>query len=261
MPICIGMSRIYIFLLGGVGLLISSVGGFFSIVGLTHLFSGAPFSVGLMAASLEAAKLVTAGFLYRYWGHIGHAMRIYLSFAVATLSFITSLGVFGFLSHAYFKSTVDLKSKTLRITQLKAQDQLLKEQIKKTEDFINTIPQSRISKKFDLFERTRSQMRKNAERSFAIQTEIADLQTKTYASQSDIGPLLDVSEATGIPVDTIAKTLILIFVSVFDPLAICLVFAWGLAVRLREKYRGDEKKIAHLSFTKPVDHRYKKKAA
>ncbi|MCM0607357.1 MAG: hypothetical protein KA715_14805 [Xanthomonadaceae bacterium] len=119
------MSRIYIFLLGGVGLLISTVGGFFSVVGLTHLFTGAPLSVGLMAASLEAAKLVTAGFLYRYWGHIGRIMRNYLTFAVAMLSFITSLGVFGFLSHAYFKSTVDLKTKNMKISQLRAQDKLL----------------------------------------------------------------------------------------------------------------------------------------
>lgn len=254
------MSRIYIFLLGGVGLLISTVGGFFSVVGLTHLFAGAPFSVGLMAASLEAAKLVTAGFLYRYWGHIGPIMRNYLTFAVAMLSFITSLGVFGFLSHAYFKSTVDLKSKNMKIAQLKAQDKLLQDTIKKTEDFINTIPENRISKKFDLYEKSRNQMRKNTERSLQIQTEIAELQLQSYGAQADIGPLLDVSEATGIPVDTIAKVLILIFVSVFDPLAICLVFAWGLAIRLREKYRGDEKRISHLSFTKPVDHRFKKAA-
>ena len=254
------MSRIYIILLGSVGFLISAVGGFFSVVGLTHLFSGAPFSVGLMAASLEAAKLVVAGFLYRYWGHIGRVMRYYLAFAVMMLSFITSLGVFGFLSHAYLKSSMGVKSKQMKIAQLKAQDKLIQDQIRGTESFIKSIPQNRISKKFELYEESRDQTRKNTERSLAIRNEISKLQLESYVDQADIGPLMDVAESTGIPVDTLAKTLILIFVSVFDPLAICIVFAWGLAVRLREKYRGDEAKISHLSFTKPVDHRFKKSA-
>lgn len=80
------------------------------------------------------------------------------------------------------------------------------------------------------------------------------------STQAEIGPLMDVSESLGIKVDTIARFLILIFVSVFDPLAICIIFAWGLAVRLREKYRGNEYRISELAASKPVDHRYKKSA-
>ena len=83
---------------------------------------------------------------------------------------------------------------------------------------------------------------------------------KKLETQTEIGPLMDVSETLGVNVDTIAKCLILVFVSVFDPLAICLVFAWGLAVRLREKYRGNENRIGELAISKPVDHRFKKSA-
>src|SRR6185312_4039558 len=116
------MSRIYIILLAGVGLLISTVGAIFSIAGLTHLFSGAPISVGIMAGSLEAAKLVVAGFLYRYWGHIGRTMRTYLSTAVVILSMITSLGIFGYLSHAYQKSSMATRTQQMKITALQSED-------------------------------------------------------------------------------------------------------------------------------------------
>jgi hypothetical protein len=255
-----GMSRLYIFLLAGVGLVISTVGAIFSIVGLTHLFSGAPISVGIMAASLEAAKLVVAGFLYRYWGHINRLMRVYLSTSVIILSAITSLGIFGYLSHAYQKSSVATKTVQLKIAALRVEDSEIHGQINRTEKFIDSVPRSRISKKFALYESSRAQIRKLNQHSFQIQDEINKLKLELMSTQAEIGPLADVSETLGVNVDTVAKVLILIFVSVFDPLAICLVFAWGLAVRLREKYRGNEYRIASLAISKPVDHRYKKSA-
>src|SRR4051812_41345084 len=139
------MSRVYILLLASSGLLISSVGAFFSMVGLTHLFSGAPIGVGIMAGSLELAKLVVAGFLFRYWGHIPRLMRTYLSSAVVVLSLITSMGVFGFLSLAYQKSTQTMKTQELKITQLKTQDAGVHDQIQEIERFIHEVPVSHIT--------------------------------------------------------------------------------------------------------------------
>lgn len=251
------MSRLYIFLLGGVALLISSVGAIFSIVGLTHLFAGAPVSVAIMAGSLEAAKLVTAGFLYRYWGHIGRLMRSYLSVAVVALSMITSLGVFGFLNHAYQKSSLGSKSQELRMAQIRGENEGLRKQIAEIEAFIASIPASRISKKFALYDESRAKVGELNRKVFENLQAIQKLEVQHLDTQAEIGPLADVAEMTGVKIDAIAKLLILLFVSVFDPLAICLVFAWGLAVRLREKYRGDEKRIGTLAFVKPVDHRFK----
>lgn len=257
------MSRFYIIMLGAVALVISGVGAVFSIFGLTHLFAGAPVSVGIMAGSLEAAKLVSAGFLYRYWGHINRLMRTYLSVSVVVLSCITSLGVFGYLSHAYFKSSAVSREHQLRISQLKAEDTAIHTQIHRAEEFIDTIPRNRISKKLALYDQSRGHIGSLQRRSDAIQEEIRKHELQNFDSQADIGPLVDVSETLGVKVDTVAKALILIFVSVFDPLAICLVFAWSLAIRLREKYRGNEYRIAALSVASPVDHRrhrYKKAA-
>lgn len=170
------MSRFYIILLATVGLVISSVGAIFSIVGLTHLFSGAPLSVGIMAGSLEAAKLVVAGFLYRYWGHINRTMRAYLSTAVVVLSLVTSLGIFGYLSHAYQKSSIATKTQQMKIAALKSEDTELRAQIVRTEQFIDSVPKNRISKKFALYESSRAQIAKFNRRSFAIQDEINKLQ-------------------------------------------------------------------------------------
>ena len=65
--------------LGISALLIAGSAGFFSVFGLSKLFSGATLSVIVMASSLELGKLVTAAFVYRYWKLISWFQRIYLS--------------------------------------------------------------------------------------------------------------------------------------------------------------------------------------
>src|SRR5580698_1711472 len=112
------MSRVYIALLVISGLCISTIGATFSIFGLAKLFAGAALSVAFMAAALEFSKLVVAGFLYRYWGHINPIMRIYLSAAIVVLVCVTSLGIFGYLSEAYQRSSLDMKTEQIQLKAL-----------------------------------------------------------------------------------------------------------------------------------------------
>lgn len=254
------MSWIYIILLGTAAFLVSVIGAVFSIMGLTSLFAGATLSVGIMAASLEFAKLVSAGFLYRYWGHVNPVMRTYLSAAVVVLSVITSMGIFGYLSNAYQRSSLELNSMRLDMESLRRKEMLVQTEIQKIEKFIGEIPSSRISKKFALYNESRGHVTQLTEQSKVLNTEMEELRRKMLNMETEVGPIIFVAEMVDVPVDAVAKFLILVFVSVFDPLAICLVFAMNLAIRIREKYRGNEVRIGNLSLTKPVDHRYRKSA-
>ena len=58
-------------------LLIAGSAAFFSVFGLSKLFSGAALSVIIMAGSLEFGKLVAASFLYRYWNSINNLLKGY----------------------------------------------------------------------------------------------------------------------------------------------------------------------------------------
>ena len=78
----------------------------FSVYGIAMLFSGAILSVAVMAATLEIGKIVATTYLYRYWNEMGKALKSYLTLSVITLMVITSLGIFGFLSSAYQKSSL-----------------------------------------------------------------------------------------------------------------------------------------------------------
>lgn len=252
------MSRIYIRLLAAAAFSIALIGATFSIAGLAKLFAGAAASVAMMAAALEFAKLVATGFLYRYWGHIPRAMRSYMTFAVATLMLITSVGIYGFLSSAYQVSSIGLKAQEIKIAGLVAENERVLAQIAERQQFIESIPNSRISKKFEFQKTYAPEIAKLREESNAILTAIEAEKTAMLKTHVEIGPAMYLAEALGLPIDTVVRWLILLFVAVFDPLAVCLVFCLNLAIRLREKYRGNEVKISAHSVTTPVDHRFKK---
>jgi hypothetical protein len=82
-------------------IVLSGIAAYYSVVGLTAIFSAALIPVVIMGGSLEVAKLVVASWLYRYWNSIPLLMRGYFTVALVILMLITSMGIFGFLSKAH----------------------------------------------------------------------------------------------------------------------------------------------------------------
>ena len=58
-----------------------------------------------MGVSLEIGKLVTAVWLHRNWNRAVWWLKTYLAVAVVVLMFITSMGIFGYLSKAHIEQT------------------------------------------------------------------------------------------------------------------------------------------------------------
>lgn len=89
------------FLLYFTAIVLSGIAAYYSVIGLIAIFSAAALPVAIMGGSLEAAKLVVASWLYRYWRSIPLLMRGYFITALVILMLITSMGIFGFLSKAH----------------------------------------------------------------------------------------------------------------------------------------------------------------
>jgi hypothetical protein len=99
-------------------LAISGVAAYYSIFGLAKIFSAAVLPIIIMGAVLEVGKLVTASWLYRNWDTCPVLLKTYFVAAVAVLMFITSMGIFGFLSSAHLEQTMgnrENQSKILRV--------------------------------------------------------------------------------------------------------------------------------------------------
>ena len=94
-----------------VALCISAVAAYYSIVGLMAIFSASAVSIAIMGVVLEIGKLVTASWLYQNWTTVPKVLKYYLTSAVVVLMFITSMGIFGYLS----KSHIDAGSNTSQV--------------------------------------------------------------------------------------------------------------------------------------------------
>jgi len=86
-------------------LTISAVAIYYSVAGLAAIFAAAVIPIIIMGIALELGKLVTAVWLHRYWNRATWWLKTYLSMAVFVLMFITSMGIFGFLSKAHIEQT------------------------------------------------------------------------------------------------------------------------------------------------------------
>lgn len=231
-----------IVLIGVAAFAISCIGATFSVTGLAKLFSGASLSVMLMAGALEFGKVVAAGFLHRYWGRLQWALRIYLSFIVVILMSITSLGIFGYLSHAYEKSSQGLNAVKIRIETLKTEERKVQEEIARIQKNLDEIPQSRITKKLQTEKEFEPEIERLKKRSFEINVSLQQASIEQSGYQTEVGPLVYVAEAFNVDMSKVAHWFILLFVMIFDPMAICMVFAtsWALKTRTAEKEAAAE---------------------
>ena len=266
-------------LLGLSALFVAFNAAFFSVSGLSKLFAGASLSVILMASSLEAAKLITAGYLYNYWTKINKIFRWYLVTGVVVLVLITSLGIYGFLTSA-FQETFNIFSITEKQRTFLQQKEKFwaddvaryDEELKRISDNISTLSNARSSsiqvrdtsvvggvrntisttelrlaqQRIGVEEENRKEVQSKREVAAdslqSIQLRILDLDTDTEVS-AELGPLQYLSGLTGYGMDRIINWLILIIIFVFDPLAVALVVAFNNAIKVDKGIVKKEKVI------------------
>lgn len=252
--------------LGFSAFLIALCAAFFSVYGISTLFAGAALSVMIMASSLEIGKLVATTFLYRYWSKCSKLLRFYLTTSIVVLMVITSLGIFGYLSSAYQKSSIEFsvtqekikntenqkvfyqdkiessKKRTVDLTKLRASQENRMSDVL-TNEFISRNPlqlKQLQQQTVDLISATDKDIKEENQK---IQTSIEDIhkideqvnQLKLgSASKKDVQTFKFVADALGISLDAVARWFIVSIIFVFDPLAICLVLAYNVAVYRKE---------------------------
>jgi len=88
-----------------VALSLSGIAAYYSIIGLAAIFAAAVIPIIIMGGILEVAKLTVTVWLHQHWDRARWVMKLYLVPAVAVLMFITSMGIFGFLSKSHIEQT------------------------------------------------------------------------------------------------------------------------------------------------------------
>lgn len=258
-------SKYFPFLLAFSAIIVEVCAVFFSVYGLMKLFSGAAIAIGIMAASLEIAKVTSASYLYRYWEEISKFFKSYMTMAVVILMLITSLGIYGFLSNAFQSSTIGFEKEAAKmilyedeITRIKEDNNILKSEkndlrnsmnaelsgltIKDESRYVDVNKRTAVSKRYQsLIKEKDKEITFNNGKIESFSKQINDLKITMIDTGADVGPIIFVSRAFGLDVSTVVQYLILLFIIVFDPLALALIIALNKVVI--ENHEADEPKI------------------
>ena len=135
------MKRFFPILILIAALSLATVAAYYSVFGISKLFSSQASAVILMAAILEVSKLITASYLERFWQTIHWLRKTYLITALVALMAITSLGIYGFLVSAYQETAYKMQAVDKQVeVQAKKRDRYKQQvlDISKEQQNINT---------------------------------------------------------------------------------------------------------------------------
>jgi len=233
-------SKFFPYLLGFSTFLIAASAAFFSVFGLSKLFAGASLSVIVMAGSLELGKVLGISFLYQYWQEINKLIRTYLLIGTVVLVFITSMGIFGFLSNAYQGATTTFEKESTQLMLLEEQLESAKlnkiDLLAERDEQVSSYPDNFATKRREIRNIYSAQIITENTSINDLTTKVSDLKIKLIDSGVDVGPAIYIARAFDTSVDTVVKWFIFILIFVFDPFAVSLVIATNIALT---KARGD----------------------
>ena len=234
-----------------VALSISAVAAYYSIVGLMAIFSAAAFSIAVMGVVLEIGKLVTASWLYQNWKSVPKVLKYYLTSAVVILMFITSMGIFGYLSKSHIDAGTNTSQVTVKLDRVNSRIASEQKVIDRAERQLENLDKAleryvelgAVSKGLDRREsqeeerlKLTNMVNKSQEKidEYLDQKSEYELEIKNF--EVEVGPLKYISallygDDALTFLENAVRWVILILVFVFDPLAVLLVVAANITIR------------------------------
>jgi len=232
---------------------ISVIAAGYSIVGLSTLFAGAVVPIIAMGSALEVGKLVAASWLYNNWQNklVPKTIKAYLTFAVIVLIFITSMGIFGFLSKAHLDQVQPVSSNEIRIELIDKQINQQENIIDRAENTLNQLDKA-LDKYIDMEYVTRGLKEREKQKeerealNLVINNAIDELSKLTLAKSSlelqqdkieaEVGPIKYIAELiygdnAKDHFDEAVRWVIIVLIFVFDPLAVLLLIAANISLR------------------------------
>lgn len=233
-----------------VAILLSTVSAFYSVLGLTTIFSGVFWPIVIMAGGLELGKIVATLWLHKYWKRAEVQYKLYLCSAVIILMALTSMGVFGFLSAAHTSQSVptgDIVAQVLifddkintqkdnitaarkALTQMDmAVDQLMGRTTDDTGAIKSTNLRRQQARERNVLQNDISSAQKEI---ISLQEQRAPVASQARKADADVGPIKYLAALIyGDNPDTnvlekSVRWVIILIVIVFDPLALTLLLA------------------------------------
>jgi len=250
---------------------LSTTAAYYSVIGLSVVFTGVAIPVIVMGSFLEVSKIAIATYLHNAWKKTYTLLKVYLTIALVVLSVITSIGIYGLLSTGFQENIAKLEIGTKQIQNIEVKKQrfeeiklelsqektILDKDISQLRNALstNTTTQSVDVKTGQIVTKANNANRKSFETQLVgaqtnrdklstkidalndsitnLDIQILDMESKA-SEANELGAVQYVSEITGADIKTVANWFIFMLIFVFDPLAITLVIATNQAFAQRK---------------------------
>jgi len=253
---------------------ISVIAAGYSIAGLTALFAGAVVPIIAMGSALEVGKLVAASWLYNNWRNkfVPQTLKIYLTFATIVLVFITSMGIFGFLSKAHLDQVQPTASNEIRVELIQTQIDQQNTIISRSQNTLTLLDKT-LEKYIDMEYVTRGLKEREKQKperdalNLAISNAIDEISKLTLAKsalelqqqkiEAEVGPIKYIAEliygdTAKDHFDEAVRWVIIVLIFVFDPLAVLLLIAANISLRTRKEGQEEVKNTKKVNLTKEL---------
>ena len=222
-------------------LALATVAAYFSVTGMAEIFPGAPVAVMVLAATMEAGKLVIAGWLAAHWRRVGWKMRSVMVTLVAGLALINAAGVFGKLVEAHVSVAASTRSGVTE--RIEALDARVKAQSAAVADLDSRVAQidravdestrlGRVTRAINIATQQRvtrdgldTQRQAATATLVGLQAQRAALAGERVRIEASAGPIQYLAMMVGAAPEAAVRWLILLMVLCCDPAAIALTVA------------------------------------
>jgi hypothetical protein len=222
-------------------LALAAVAAYFSVAGMAEIFPGDPAAVMVLAGTMEAGKLVIAGWLAAQWRRTNWKLRTVMMALVAGLALINAAGVFGKLVEAHV--TVAANSRSGVTERIEALDARVKAQSAAVADLDGRIAQidravdestrlGRVTRAINIATQQRltrdgldTQRQAATATLVGLQAQRAALAGERSRIEASTGPIQYLATMAGVSPEDAVRWLILLMVLCCDPAAIALTVA------------------------------------
>lgn len=275
------MKKTLTFLILAVAITMATTVAYVSISGLLKLFSGAG-TIGLIFfTSIEICKIIATSAIHTYGKKIGWIYKSLLTLGIIITMLITSMGIYGFLSSTYKESFAQLVNTENKIEilsgkknsyqtdldQINSEKSMVSENIKELSSGLsNNVIEYRDKETGQILRTTSSSTRRVLERQldnavkrqevlneksdtltqkiFRLDNKILDLNLNNEAS-NELGPLIYLSNVTGMSMDEVMKWFIILLIVIGDPMAVLMVIVFNKISNKEEEVAIVKKKIKY----------------
>lgn len=256
---------------------LSSIAGYYSVAGMTAIFAASWWPIVIMTGTLEFSKVILASWLYRNWQKSPVFLKTYFTIAIIILMFITSLGIFGYLSKAHIDQIAGVSDNPLLIKQIEQQISTEQARIDDSRKVIiqmdgavtsmlsqsiteGTLKAGRGSSIAKQATTLRSNQKKDRdtlnklidESNSKIQTlnkEKLKLEQEQIKIEAEVGPIKYIAQMIygdnpdKMLLEKAVRYVIIMIIAVFDPLAILMIIAANMSLKtIKEEKEENQKK-------------------